>query len=223
MELILTERVENLGQLGDIVKVKGGYARNFLLPQGKAILANKDNLKKFEKERSQREAENLKSKTEASKLSEEMRDLNLILIRSASETGQLYGSVNSRDIMKGIIDKGFNINHQQVILDQPIKELGLIKVKIKLHPEIIISILLNVARSLEESAIQQKTGIAVIDKPDSEKNNFDDKENSRIENQNSSFKAKSENSKSKKLNKEEDEKSESKSTKNEQHDSDEVL
>ncbi len=222
MELILTERVENLGQLGDIVKVKGGYARNFLLPQGKAILANKDNLKKFEKERSQREAENLKSKTEASKLSEEMQDLNLILIRSASETGQLYGSVNTRDIMKGIIDKGFNINHQQVILDQPIKELGLIKVKIKLHPEIIISILLNVARTLEESVIQQKTGIAVIDKPDSEKNNFNDKENSKLENENNSFKAKSENSKPKKLNKEDDDKSESKSTKNEQHDSDEV-
>ena len=215
MELILTERVENLGQLGDIVKVKGGYARNFLLPQGKAILANKDNPKKFEKERSQREAENLKSKTEASKLSEEMQDLNLILIRSASETGQLYGSVNTRDIMKGIIEKGFNINHQQVILDQPIKELGLIKVKIKLHPEIIISILLNVARTLEESVIQQKTGIAVIDKPTSEKNNFDDKDNS--------FQAKSEDSKPKKLNKEEDKKSESKSTKNEQHDSDEVL
>ena len=215
MELILTERVENLGQLGDIVKVKGGYARNFLLPQGKAILANKDNLKKFEKERSQREAENLRSKTEASRLSEEMRDLNLILIRSASETGQLYGSVNTRDIMKGIIDKGFNINHQQVILDQPIKELGLIKVKIKLHPEVVISILLNVARTLEESVIQQKTGIAVIDKPTSEKNNFDDKDNS--------FQAKSEDSKPKKLNKEEDKKSESKSTKNEQHDSDEVL
>ena len=191
MKLILTEKVEKLGQLGDVVKVKGGYARNFLLPQGKAILASKNNLEKFEKERGVREAENIKSRTEALKLSDEIHDINIIIIRSASETGQLYGSVNKRDIAKGVTEKGFNINHQQVVLDLSIKELGLIKVKIKLHPEVIASIILNVARTLEEAEIQEKTGIAVVEKSATEKNNDGFKEDFGVEIENNKSQKKS--------------------------------
>ena len=164
MEIILTEKIKKLGHLGDIVKVRSGYARNFLIPYGKAIRATKENLKKFEEERNQREAHNLETKKEAEKVASKINGLSIIIIRSASESGQLYGSVNTRDIMKSVIDSGFTITHKQVILESTLKELGLIKVKIELHPEVLVDINLNIARSNEEAETQERTGKAVIEK-----------------------------------------------------------
>ena len=163
MNIILTERINNLGKLGEVVKVKAGYARNYLLPQGKAIRATKENLEIFEKERSQREAENIKNIKEAESLSEEVKGLSIVILRSASETGQLYGSVSNRDISKLVTDNGFTISYKQVILNKTIKELGIHFIDITLHPEVIIEIKLNVARTKEEAEIQEKTGEAVIE------------------------------------------------------------
>jgi len=163
MNIILTERINNLGKLGEVVKVKAGYARNYLLPQGKAIRATKENLEIFEKERSQREAENIKNIKEAESLSEEVKGLSLVILRSASETGQLYGSVSNRDISRLVTDNGFTISYKQVILNKTIKELGIHFIDITLHPEVIIEIKLNVARTKEEAEIQEKTGEAVIE------------------------------------------------------------
>jgi large subunit ribosomal protein L9 len=163
MNIILTERINNLGKLGEVVKVKAGYARNYLLPQGKAIRATKENLEIFEKERSQREAENIKNIKEAESLSEEVKGLSIVILRSASETGQLYGSVSNRDISRLVTDNGFTISYKQVILNKTIKELGIHFIDITLHPEVIIEIKLNVARTKEEAEIQEKTGEAVIE------------------------------------------------------------
>ena len=163
MNIILTERINNLGKLGEVVKVKAGYARNYLLPQGKAIRATKENLEIFEKERSHREAENIKNIKEAESLSEKVKGLSIVILRSASETGQLYGSVSNRDISRLVTDNGFTISYNQVILNKTIKELGVYFVGITLHPEVIIEIKLNVARTKEEAEIQEKTGEAVID------------------------------------------------------------
>ena len=164
MNIILTEKINNLGKLGDTVNVKDGYARNFLLPQGKAIRATKENLEMFSKEKSKREAENQSNKDEAEKLSESIKDISIVILRPASETGQLYGSVSTRDIAKEVIEKGFSINHKQVILENSVKELGLQKINISLHPEVLIEIKLNVARTIEEAQIQEKTGEAIVDK-----------------------------------------------------------
>ena len=163
MNIILTERINNLGKLGEVVKVKDGYARNYLLPQGKAIRATKENLKVFEKERSQREADNIKNIKEAESLSEKVKGLSIVILRSASETGQLYGSVSNRDISKLVTDNGFPISYKQVILNKTIKELGIHFIEITLHPEVIIEIKLNVARTQEEAGTQEKTGEAVIE------------------------------------------------------------
>ena len=163
MNIILTERINNLGKLGEVVKVKAGYARNYLLPQGKAIRATKENLEIFEKERSHREAENIKNIQEAESLSEKVKGLSIVILRSASETGQLYGSVSNRDISRLVADNGFTISYNQVILNKTIKELGLYFIGITLHPEVIIEIKLNVARTKEEAEIQEKTGEAVIE------------------------------------------------------------
>ena len=163
MNIILTERINNLGKLGEVVKVKAGYARNYLLPQGKAIRATKENLEIFEKERSHREAENIKNIKEAESLSEKVKGLSIVILRSASETGQLYGSVSNRDISRLVTDNGFTISYNQVILNKTIKELGVYFVGITLHPEVIIEIKLNVARTKEEAEIQEKTGEAVIE------------------------------------------------------------
>ena len=133
MKIILSEKINNLGNLGDIVQVKPGYARNYLLPQGKAIRATKDNIEIFEKERSIREEENNKNKVEAEKLSKNMNDVSLIILRPASETGLLYGSVSTRDISKLLQNKDYSITHKQVILDKTIKDLGIYNVEIKLH------------------------------------------------------------------------------------------
>ena len=164
MNIILTEKINNLGKLGDTVDVKDGYARNFLLPQGKAIRATKENLEIFSREKSKREAENQSNKDEAEKLSESIKDISIVILRPASETGQLYGSVSTRDITKKLLEKGFSITHKQIILEKPVKELGLQKINISLHPEVLIKITLNVARTIEEAQIQEKTGEAIVDK-----------------------------------------------------------
>lgn len=171
MKIILSEKISNLGNLGDIVQVKPGYARNYLLPQGKAIRATKDNIKIFEKERTIREEENNKNKVEAEKLSKNMKDVSLIILRPASETGLLYGSVSTRDISKLLQNQNFSITHKQVVLDKTIKDLGIYNVEIKLHPEVSKDIKLNVARTEEEAVIQDKTGKAVVE---SKEENDDD-------------------------------------------------
>ena len=160
VELILLQRVEKLGQMGDLVKVKPGYARNFLLPQKKAIRANRDNLAKFETQRVQLEAQNIKRREEAERLAERMHGLSVVVIRQAGESGSLYGSVSSRDISDLCTAGGLTINRGQVILEHPIKTLGLSKVKVVLHPEVSMTVTVNVARSVEE-AEKQTRGEAV--------------------------------------------------------------
>lgn len=156
MDVILLQRVEKLGQMGDVVKVKPGYARNYLLPQKKAVRATKENLARFEAERAQLEAQNLKRREEAERVAERVAGLAVVLLRQAGETGQLYGSVSARDIAKAATDAGLTITRQQVVLDQPIKALGLYQVRIVLHPEVVIAITVNVARSLEEAEKQAR-------------------------------------------------------------------
>jgi large subunit ribosomal protein L9 len=143
--------------MGDVVKVRDGYARNFLLPQGKALRATKDNMARFEKERAQLEATNLHRKQEAEAVSAKLRGLSFIVIRQAGDTGQLYGSVSTRDIADAITNGGFTIDRVQVLLDRPIKNLGLHDVRISLHPEVEIKVIVNVART-EEEAERQAAG-----------------------------------------------------------------
>lgn len=154
VELILLQRVEKLGQMGDVVKVKPGYARNFLLPQKKAIRANKGNLASFEAQRAKLEADNLKRRDEAERVAERMQGLSIVIIRQAGESGSLYGSVSSRDIADGCIAAGLQINRSQVVLESPIKMLGLATVRITLHPEVSMPVIVNVARSAEEAEKQ---------------------------------------------------------------------
>ena len=154
VELILLQRVDKLGQMGDVVRVKPGYARNFLLPQKKAIRANKGNLATFEAQRAQLEAQNLKRRDEAERVAERMQGLAVVVIRQAGEAGSLYGSVSSRDIADGCIAAGMTITRSQVVLDQPIKALGLATVRIVLHPEVSMPVIVNVARSTEEAEKQ---------------------------------------------------------------------
>ena len=173
MKIILSEKINNLGNLGDIVQVKPGYARNYLLPQGKAIRATRENIEIFERERSIRE-ENNKSKVEAEKLSKNMNHISLIILRPASETGLLYGSVSTRDIAKLLQNKDYSVTHKQVILDKTIKDLGIYDVEIKLHPEVGKYIKLNIARTEEEALIQDKTGKAVVEsKEENDDDNID--------------------------------------------------
>ncbi|MAR78660.1 MAG: 50S ribosomal protein L9 [Rhodospirillaceae bacterium] len=154
MEIILLERIAKLGQMGDIVNVKDGFARNYLLPQKKALRANPQNVKIFESKKAKLEIDSLEQKKEAEIISDKMKDLSVIIIRQASEGGQLYGSVTSRDIAKSISDAGYKINRRQIILNSTIKQVGIYKIKISLHPEIIKNIDVNVARSPEEARIQ---------------------------------------------------------------------
>ena len=156
VELILLQRVDKLGQMGEVVKVKPGYARNFLLPQKKALRANKANLAIFEGQRTQLEAQNLKRREEAERLSERMAGLSVVIIRQAGESGSLYGSVSARDISDGCTAAGLTTNRNQVVLDQPIKTLGLTTVKLVLHPEVSLPITVNVARSTEEAEKQAR-------------------------------------------------------------------
>ena len=161
MQIILLERVEKLGQMGDLVKVKPGYARNYLLPQGKALRANKANLERFESEKAQREADNLSRRGEAEAEATKMSGLAVSMVRAASEMGQLFGSVTSRDIAEGVTEAGFTIQRGQVIMDKSIKTLGLHDIRVSLHPEVSITVVVNVARSLDEAETQLKTGVAV--------------------------------------------------------------
>ena len=161
MEIILLERVEKLGQMGDVVSVKPGYARNYLLPQGKALRANKVNLEKFETEKSQREADNLARRSDAETESGKMDGLAVSMVRAASEMGQLFGSVTSRDIADAVTEAGFTITRNQVVMDKSIKTLGLHDTRIRLHPEVTVTVKVNVARSLDEAETQLRTGVAV--------------------------------------------------------------
>jgi large subunit ribosomal protein L9 len=156
IELILMQRVEKLGQMGELVKVRPGYARNFLLPQGKAIRANAENLKRFEEQRAQLEAQNLKRREEAERIAERVAGLTVTIIRQAGESGSLYGSVSARDIADGCKEGGLTVNRSQVLLEQPIKTLGLTNVRVELHPEVHINVVVNVARSLEEAERQAR-------------------------------------------------------------------
>ena len=161
MQIILLERIEKLGQMGDLVNVKPGYARNYLLPQGRALRANKANMERFETERAQREADNLTKRSEAETEAKKMDGLTVNLVRAASEMGQLFGSVTSRDIAEAVTEAGFTINRSQVVMDRAIKTLGLTETRIRLHPEVAVSVTVNIARSLAEAETQLKTGVAV--------------------------------------------------------------
>ncbi len=154
MKVILLERVAKLGQMGDVVDVKSGYARNFLLTQGKALTASAGNIASFENQKAQLEARNLETKTEAGALGEKLEGQQFIVIRSASDAGSLYGSVTPRDAADAATADGFSVDKKQVSLTAPIKELGLHDVIVKLHPEVTVTIQLNVARSEEEAGIQ---------------------------------------------------------------------
>ena len=156
MEVILLERIARLGQMGDVVRVRDGYARNFLLPQGKALRATEDNRKRFEKERVQLEARNLELKKEAEGVSGKLEGNTFVSIRQAGDTGQLYGSVSTRDIAEVISTGGFSVNRNQILLDKPIKALGVHDVRVQLHPEVIVKVQVNVARSAEEAERQAR-------------------------------------------------------------------
>ncbi|RUT25317.1 50S ribosomal protein L9 [Asaia sp. W19] len=164
-EVILLQRVEHLGQMGDIVRVKPGYARNFLLPQGKALRANAQNRQRFETERAQLEAQNLKRREEAERLAERMHGLSVVIIRQAGDSGSLYGSVTTRDIAIAVTAAGLTVSRNQVVLAEPIKLLGLVEARVALHPEVSIPVTVNVARS-EEEAERQARGEAIVAEED---------------------------------------------------------
>ena len=162
MEVVLLERIERLGQMGDVVNVKPGYARNFLLPQKKALRANKANLEHFEGQRQQLEAENLQRRDEAQSVADRLDGLKVIVIRSAGESGQLYGSVSGRDIADAVAEGGFTVGRQQVIVERPVKALGFHDFRIRLHPEVEAIVIANVARSEDEAQTQARLGRALI-------------------------------------------------------------
>ena len=154
MQVILLERVAKLGQMGEVVDVKSGYARNYLLPQGKALTASEANIKGFEDQKAQLEARNLETRKEAEKLAESLDGRKFVLIRQAADSGALYGSVSTRDAAEAATEDGFSLDRKQVALSKPIKELGLHDVVVTLHPEVIVTMQLNVARSPEEAELQ---------------------------------------------------------------------
>jgi len=167
MQVILLERIGRLGQMGDVVTVKDGFARNFLLPQGKALRATEANRKRFERDRAQLEARDLELKSEAQGVSGKLGGQSFIVIRQAGDTGQLYGSVSTRDIAAAVTEGGFSIERRQVMLDRPIKMLGLHEIRVSLHAEVSPRITVNVARSPDEAA-RQARGEAVTGKAMSE-------------------------------------------------------
>lgn len=154
MEVILLQRIAKLGQMGDVVRVKDGFARNFLLPQGKALRANESSRKRFERDKVQLEARNLEARKEAEAVAEKLSGQRFVVIRQAGETGQLYGSVATRDIAEVAGENGFTIDRNQVRLDRAIKAIGLHEIQISLHPEVEVPISINVARSADEAARQ---------------------------------------------------------------------
>jgi large subunit ribosomal protein L9 len=154
MQVILLERVAKLGQMGQVVNVKDGYARNFLLPQGKALRASEANIKSFEAQKAQLEARNLETRKEASAAAEKLDGQRFVVIRSASDSGALYGSVTPRDVAEAATEAGFSVDRKQVTLTAPIKELGIHAVSVVLHPEVSVTVSVNVARSPEEAELQ---------------------------------------------------------------------
>ena len=156
MQVILLQRIGRLGQMGDVVNVKDGYARNFLLPQKKALRATDANRQVFEGKRAQLEAINLEHKKEAEGVSTKLDAKSFVLIRAAGDTGQLYGSVSTRDIAESVTAGGFTVNRNQIILDKPIKTLGVHALKVQLHPEVVVGVSLNIARSQDEADKQAK-------------------------------------------------------------------
>lgn len=168
MQVILLERVEKLGQMGDEVKVKAGYARNYLLPRGKALRATTENKAHFESQKAQLEAQNLEQRGEAEAVAAKMDGASVVLVRQAGESGQLYGSVNARDIAERLDEAGFTVGRDQVRLDKPIKTIGLHEVAVSLHPEVSVNVVANVARSAAEAEIQTETGRAVLSQAEEE-------------------------------------------------------
>jgi large subunit ribosomal protein L9 len=156
VDLILLERVEKLGQMGQLVRVKPGFARNYLLPQKKALRATKENLAYFESQRTQLEANNLERKSEATEVAARIEGLSVVIVRQAGESGQLYGSVSARDLAEAVTEAGFRIEKSQVVLERPIKSLGIHSVRIVLHPEVSVVITANVAQSAEEANMQAR-------------------------------------------------------------------
>ncbi len=154
MDVILLERVAKLGQMGEVVSVKAGYARNYLLAQGKALRVNEANMARFEAEKAQMEARNLETRKEAESLAEKLDGQTFVVIRSASDAGSLYGSVTQRDVSEAATAEGFTVDRRQVVLNAAIKELGLHDASVVLHPEVTVTVSLNVARSVEEAEIQ---------------------------------------------------------------------
>jgi large subunit ribosomal protein L9 len=171
MQVVLLERVEKLGQMGDVVKVKDGFARNFLLPQKKALRANKSNLAYFETQRAQLEARNLERKQEASAVASKLEGKTFVLLRQAGDQGQLYGSVSPRDIADVIGEGGFNIARSQVPLDKPIKSIGLYPISVILHPEVRVTVTVNVART-DDEAERQARGEDVLAEATEEQENL---------------------------------------------------
>jgi len=161
MEVILLERIEKLGAIGDVVKVKNGFARNFLLPNGKALRANEANRKVFEANRERIETQNAERRKEAEKESKTLDGVTVQLIRQASNVGQLYGSVSARDLVEALEAEGHKVAKNQIVLDRPIKAIGLQDVRIALHPEVSVTIRVNVARSPEEPELQAQ-GVDVM-------------------------------------------------------------
>ena len=161
MDIILLERIENLGTIGDVVTVKGGYARNYLLPQKKALRANEANKKVFEANRERLEKENAERRVEAEKEGKKVEGAEIVLIRASSNSGQLYGSVNVRDVATALVEQGFDIDKRQVVMGAPIKTIGMFDVTVALHPEVRVTIKANVARSEDEAELQRQ-GINVI-------------------------------------------------------------
>lgn len=161
MEVILLERIEKLGQMGDVVTVKPGYARNFLLPQKKALRATDGNRAQFESQRAQLEAENLKRREEAEAVASKIEELDVVLIRQAGDSGQLYGSVSARDIADSVTESGVTVGRGQVLLDRAIKELGLHPIRISLHPEVSVELVINVARTEDEAETQRAHGQSI--------------------------------------------------------------
>jgi len=161
MDVVLLERIDKLGNMGQVVKVRPGYARNYLIPQGKALRATQDNVARFESERADREARDAERRGSAQQVAAKLNGTHVVLVRQASDNMQLYGSVKAKDIADGLAALGFEIDRGAVVLDTPIKTLGLHEVKAALHPEVVVTIVANVARSADEAEMQKNTGRAV--------------------------------------------------------------
>jgi large subunit ribosomal protein L9 len=162
IEVILLERIERLGQMGQVVKVRPGFARNFLLPRSKALRATKSNLELFEKQRSDLEAKNAAERGKAQTFAAKLDGLKFVIVRQASETGQLYGSVSARDVSDAAKESGHDLPRALIQIDEPIKTIGLFNVKVKLHPEVLIKVTVNIARSADEASIQDEKNKAEV-------------------------------------------------------------